>query len=290
GRRQLDYISSTGCFFRCAFCADPFVYNRKWTAIEPQRIGEEIECLSKTYRIDDIDFQDETFFTYRKRVVEIAEQFLRRNLSITWAATMRADQGHRMSDEDFAFCARSGLRRVLIGVESGSQEMIDRIQKDIKLEYVLECAGKCLRHNIAAIFPFIVGFPGESEESVHDTLNMAKKLRAMHPKFDTPIFYFKPYPGSLITQEAEKNGYRQPGSTEEWADFDYVGSSGPWVSKDKYKLVERFKFYNRIGWGENHWYAAPLRRLARWRCRHNFYDFPLEKILMGRIRPVPRLS
>lgn len=290
GRRQLDYISSSGCFFRCAFCADPFVYNRKWTAIEPERMAEEIECYARRYNIQDIDFQDETFFTYRKRVVEIAHQFLERDLRITWAATMRADQGHRMSDEDFALCSRSGLRRVLIGVESGSQEMIDWIQKDIKLEYVLECAGKCLRHNISAIFPFIVGFPGESDESVQATLDMAKKLRAMHPGFHTPIFYFKPYPGSQITREVERNGYQMPGSIEEWADFDYVGSSGPWVSAEKYRLIERFKFYNRIAWGKTHWYAAPLRRLARWRCRNDYYNLPAEKSVVEFLKPTPKLS
>ena len=78
-------------------------------------------------------FQDETFFTYRERAVAVAEEFLRRlgagngtttNRSFTWTATMRADQGERLGDEVMALCVRSGLRRVMIGVESGSQEMM----------------------------------------------------------------------------------------------------------------------------------------------------------------------
>lgn len=100
-------------------------------------------------------FQDETFFTHRKRVVAIAEEFLRRGLRFTWTATMRADQGARLSDEVFALCARSGLRQVIIGVESGSQEMLNWMTKDITLEQVLDCAEKRVRHNLAAIFPFI---------------------------------------------------------------------------------------------------------------------------------------
>ncbi|NIW80767.1 MAG: B12-binding domain-containing radical SAM protein, partial [Calditrichae bacterium] len=113
GKRQFDYISSTGCYFRCAFCADPFVYNRKWTALEPDRMGEELEHHRRQYQFDDVDFQDETFFTYRKRVVGVTEQFIQRNIDSTWAGTMRADQGSRLTEEDFALCAKSGLRRVL---------------------------------------------------------------------------------------------------------------------------------------------------------------------------------
>ena len=70
-QRQLDYISSTGCYFRCTFCADPFVYKRKWSALTPPRMGEELESLWRRYRFDDLHLQDETYFTYRDRVVEV---------------------------------------------------------------------------------------------------------------------------------------------------------------------------------------------------------------------------
>ncbi|HEX2164879.1 MAG TPA: cobalamin-dependent protein, partial [Thermoanaerobaculia bacterium] len=68
GRRQLDYVSSQGCPFRCAFCADPFVYRRKWSGLPPERIGEEVEDLWRRHRFADLSFQDETFFTYAPRV------------------------------------------------------------------------------------------------------------------------------------------------------------------------------------------------------------------------------
>ena len=113
---QMDYITSQGCRFRCAFCADPFVYERRWVGLEPARVGAEVEELWRRYRFTDLNFQDETFFTSTPRVVAIAEEFLRRQLPITWAATMRADQCVRLSDEAFQTCKRSGLRRVLVGV------------------------------------------------------------------------------------------------------------------------------------------------------------------------------
>src|SRR5919109_939279 len=179
GKRQLDYISSQGCRFRCTFCADPFVYKRKWAGFEPARVGAEIEALWRRYRFDDLSFQDETFFTRAERVEAIADEFIRRELPITWAATMRADQGDRLPESVMAKCKQSGLRRVLIGVESGSQEMINWVKKDIKLEQVFISAEKCLRHGIAVNFPFIVGFPDETDASVKSSLDVAKRLRAL---------------------------------------------------------------------------------------------------------------
>lgn len=290
GRRQLDYIASTGCHFRCAFCADPFVYGRRWTALEPERMGEELEALWRRYSFDDLNFQDETFFTFPKRVARIAEEFLERELRFTWAATLRADQGFRLSEEAFALCVRSGLRRVMIGVESGSQEMLDWMHKDITIEQVLDSAEKCARHGVGAIFPFIVGFPGESDESVRASLELAKRLRRMSPEFEVPVFYFKPYPGSAITQKVVAEGYELPSGLEGWAEFDFIGSSGPWVSPEKYRLIERFKFYNRFAGGRWSPLRWPLQVAARWRCRGDRYAFPLEKLVVERLRPQPRLS
>ncbi len=289
-RRQFDYIASTGCHFRCAFCADPFVYKRKWVALEPERMGEELEAHWRRWRFQDLNFQDETFFTFPDRVAAIAEEFLRRDLSFTWAATLRADQGHRLSEEVFELCVRSGLRRVMIGVESGSQEMLDWMQKDITLEQVLHSADMCVRHGVGGIFPFIVGFPGESDTSVRESLELAKRLRLMSPDFEVPVFYFKPYPGSAITRQVVADGYELPSTLEEWAEFDFIGSSGPWVSDEKYRLIERFKFYNRFAGGGFRLLRWPLQVAARWRCRRDRYGFPVEKLLVERLRPQPRLS
>lgn len=290
GRRQLDYISSTGCYFRCTFCADPHVFNRKWSAISPQRMGQELADLQQQYGYTDINFQDETFFTYPKRVKEIAEELVNRGVRTSWAGTLRADQASRISDEDFAYLVQSGLRRVLIGVESGSQEMMDWLKKDIKMEQVLAAAERCRQHGLAVIFPFIVGFPNESDKSVADTVKMVKHLSSLSDRFDTPIFYFKPYPGTQITFEAEKNGYQMPQNITEWADFDYIGSSGPWVSDEKYQFFERFKFYNKLAKRSASPLLAPLRWLAQTRLKKDQYGMPWEKFIIETVRPGRKLS
>ena len=290
GKPQIDYISSQGCAFRCAFCADPFVYGRKWVGLEPERMGEEIEALWHRYHFKDVNFQDETFFTYTNRVEGIADEFIRRKLPITWAATMRADQGTRLTEEQMAKCKRSGLRRVIIGVESGSQVMMDWIKKDIKLEQVFISAEKCQRHKIAVNFPFIVGFPGETDESVQASLDVAKRLRAMSPDFVTPFFYFKPYPGTSLTEDAVKNGFSLPCSLDEWSNFDFVGSIGPWVSPEKYRRIERFKFYQQVAWDRAKPLKKPVQKLAQWRCKHDFYALPVEKIVTNLLWPAQRLA
>jgi hypothetical protein len=125
---------------------------------------------------------------------------------------------------------------------------------------------------------------------VQATLDTVKRLRAMSPRFETPINYFKPYPGSPITQDVTRNGYQPPETLEQWADFDSEGSAGPWVTEAKYALIERFKFYSHIAWGPNTRMRRPLRKVAQWRCRRDFYSIPLEKILVDRLRPRRWLS
>ena len=288
--RQLDYISSQGCNFRCTFCADPYVYQRAWKALAPERMGEELEVLWKRYRFRDVGMQDETFFTHKRRVEAIADEFIARKLGFTWTATMRADQGFRLDDALLAKCKRAGLRRVKIGVESGSQAMLDWMKKDITVAQVFDSAEKCLRHGIGVIFNIIVGFPGEPPESVAESLGVAKKLRAMSPDFEVAIFYYKPYPGNPIADTLVQEGYRFPRTLDAWAEFDYVGSSGPWVTKEKHDLIERFKFYQRIAWGHPRRLRAPLQSLARWRCARDFYALPIEKAIVEKLRPMPKLS
>jgi anaerobic magnesium-protoporphyrin IX monomethyl ester cyclase len=291
GKRQLDYISSQGCNFRCAFCSDPFVYGRKWVGLEPVRMAMRLKELWDRYHFDDVNFQDETFFTKAGRVEALADRIVESGMKITWAATMRADQGVRLPDAVWVRCKESGLRRLLVGVESGSNEVLKRIKKDIKIEQVYETAQKMLRFGIAGHFPFIVGFPDESDEDIRATLACAKKLRSMSPDFLTPIFYFKPYPGSALVIEAVARGFRLPETLEDWAKFDYVaGEPGPWVSAEKFELIERFKFFHELAWKKASRGKRLLQKLARYRCNTDNYGWPIEMLFTRWLVPAQTLS
>jgi len=290
GRRQLDYVSSQGCFWRCGFCADPRVYGRQWSGQGGVSLAERLLELHDRYPFEDLNFQDETFFTRPKDILAMAERLVAAGRPFSWAATMRADQGDRLTAAEFALLAASGLRRVLVGVESGSQAMLDWMQKDIQLPQVLVTAEKCRQAGVGVEFPFIVGFPQESLSSVTASLNLARRLRAMSPRFTTPIFFFRPYPGSAITLEMERQGYQLPRSLEEWAGFDIYGG-GSWVDAATVRLVERFRFYQRIGWDPppGAW-KRPLAALARWRCRTGRFGWALEMRAAQRLKPRAALS
>lgn len=289
GARQIDYISSQGCRFRCAFCADPAVFARGWTGLAPERVAEEVVFLHRQHDMRDLAFQDETFFTSAARVDSIAEQFLQRGLPITWTATLRADQACRLGDDLFAKTVRSGLRRVMVGVESGSQDMLDRLKKDMKIDQVRATADMCTRHGVGAIFNFIVGFPGESEQHMQATLALAKELRRSNAAFETPIFYYRPYPGNPMAELSAAIGYVFPRGLEQWADFDYVGGRGPWISAAQWQKVERFKFYTRHAWKPGAW-RWPLRAASQWRCHHDWYGLPVEKLIVDLVRPQQQVS
>ena len=111
-------------------------------------------------------------------------------------------------------------------------------------------AEKCRRHGIAVLFNLIVGFPGEPPESILATLDVAKKLRALGPDFQVALFYYRPYPGSAITDGLARRGHPLPRSLEEWAAVEENASRSPWVDDRKRALIERFGFYQRsVGHG-----------------------------------------
>ncbi len=113
----------------------------------------------------------------------------------------------------------------------------------------------------------------------------------MSPDFLTPVYYFKPYPGSELVREAVERGHRLPGTLEEWSDFDYVaGLPGPWVTAEKFRLIERFKFFQDLAWQPRSRRAALLQQLARLRCRRDEYRWPLELLLRRWLGPAERLS
>jgi len=285
GRRQLDYVTSQGCRFRCTFCADPTVYRRAWFGLDPERVGSELERLYRRHRFDDVGFQDETFFTQEKRVAAIASEFRRRGLGFRWMATLRADQGARLEEKVLAECREAGLRRVMVGLESGSQPMLDWMRKDVSLDQVFVTAEKCRRLGIGVLFNLIVGFPHEPPESVEQTIRVAKRLRAMGPDFQVAFFYYKPYPGTEITDALAKEGHPLPRRLEEWAEIENVAVS-PWVDSNKSALIERFKFYQQVAWARPTPARVPLQALARWRCRRDFYRYPIEKTMVEWLRPL----
>lgn len=290
GRRQLDVISSTGCRFRCAFCADPEVYGRGWTGVPAADTAARLAGWYRRYAPDEFSFQDETFFTQRARVDEIAGGLLAAGVRARWQATLRADQGARLPDEVLARCRASGLFRVTVGVEAGTDAQLAAIDKDIRVEHVHETAEKLLRHGVGAVWNFILGFPGEDTEAFEGSLALARRLRRMTPDFEVTLFFFRPYPGTPLARQVAAQ-WRFPTSLREWSTFDYVGGVPPWVPRDRVARVDGFRFYQRYAWGRHRFPGAGLvRRVARWRAEGDHYGLPVERWLADRVRARVELS
>jgi radical SAM superfamily enzyme YgiQ (UPF0313 family) len=224
-------------------------------------------------------------------VQEVARKFIEKKLPITWFGTMRADQGVRLDDETWELCKLSGLKKIMIGMEAGTQQMLDWMQKDIKLEHIFETAKQCVRFNIAIIFSVIVGFPNETAESVLETLSVVKRLRKMSENFSVSIYYYKPYPGNKIADELSAQGYRFPEGLEEWSNFDYVNSGkSDWLSNDQIRTIELFKFYSELAWSKKRASKYIFQKIAKWRCEKEMYTFPVEKKIIRFLKPAPKIS
>src|SRR5437867_3168270 len=200
-------------------------------------------------------------------------------------ATMRADQGARLDERALVACRHAGLRRVMVGLESGSQAMLDWMKKYVKVEQAFVTAEKCRRHGVGVLFNLIVGFPDESPASVAATLAVAKALRAFGPDFQVALFYYRPYPGTPITDDLARRGFALPRGLREWAAFERGQPHGPWVDAEKRARIDGFRFYQRIGWAKPTRWRRPVQAVARWRCRRDIYAFPIEKAIAEWMRP-----
>ncbi len=247
--RQLDYVTSQGCRFRCTFCSDPTVYGRNWFGLEAVRVGTELQHLWHRYGFTDVGFQDETFFTHANRVVAIAEEILRRDLRFTWMATMRADQGARLDEAALTACRHSGPAarddRARVGLAT-----------DARLDEEGHEAGTGVRQR------------GEVPPSRHrGPLQPHCRLSGRATRVDSGDARRREeaagarsrLPGGAVLLPAVSGQRRLPrgwrgadirchARLEEWAAIEENASRSPWVDDRKRALIERFGFYQRIGW------------------------------------------
>ena len=179
----------------------------------------------------------------------------------------------------------------MVGVESGSQEMLDRLQKDMKLEQVRVTADMCARHGVGAIFNFIVGFPGESEQSMRGDARAREAAAAMEPGVrDADLLL------PAVSRQSDRRAVAPSAATcfpqglEEWADFDYVGGRGPWISADAVAAASSASSSTRGTRGSPGAWRWPLRAASRGAASTTGTRFPVEKALVELVRPPQQVS
>ena len=207
----ITMVSSRGCPSRCTFCNWPqTMYGHKYRARSAGNVVDEmVECVDK-YQPGEIFFDDDTFTIGKKRVIDICDEIERRGLDVIWTCMGRVDT---VDAEVLGRMRGAGCRKIKFGVETGSREVMARIRKRIDLERVPEVFRAARDVGIEVHGTFMVGLPGETRETVRETIELACSL-----PMDTVQFSIAtPFPGTEFFAECERNGWLV---TRDWSHYD----------------------------------------------------------------------
>lgn len=213
-------ITSRGCPAACTYCNSRSVFTRKFRMRSPKNILDEIEYLIKEVQAREIHIWDDNFTTVKKRVFEICDEIKRRNIKIKFAFPngLRSDY---VDEEILGALKDMGTYSIAFGVESGNQRILDKINKNIRLEQI-ECVFKLAKKfGLETWAFFIIGLPTETQDTIKDTINFAIKLNPDVVKFHI----LKPFPGSPIYQEFLQQGLLLDNN------FDHFGIHTPPVHR-----------------------------------------------------------
>jgi radical SAM superfamily enzyme YgiQ (UPF0313 family) len=287
GTRWILYCTSHGCPWDCSYCSNASVYGRNWKPLLPETAVAEMAELTRRHRLDVVDIIDDNYLVRRDRAIEIAERLIREELAVAYYIQTRTDQIDRLSDAELQTLAKSGLRRIFFGLESGSVKVMRSVNKRLDLETAYRTAERCRVVGIRPSFNLIFGLPAEEEEDLRDTIAVVDRIGKANPEADFFTNIFSPYPGSPIWPQAIAAGVREPQSLEEWAAFHPKVQLLPWLQGKKHARIQRIRDYIRLGYsarqmviqpkrGWKGWAERTLRQLARWRLRSLATFFPFE--------------
>lgn len=174
-------ITSRGCPAHCVFCSTSNFWGQKVRMYSVDRIMAEIEIMIREYGVKKILFHDDTFNLSIKRVIEICDAIIERKFNITWAAACRV---HPVSEEMVDKMVEAGCRHICWGIESGSEEMLKRINKKITQEQIKKAYELCRKHiGTISVGAFaMVGNPGESDKTINESSRFINTL----PLTDNP--------------------------------------------------------------------------------------------------------
>lgn len=189
GKVQAVVKVARGCPFHCFFCLATPVSGAKVRTRSPENIVAELKVCVEKYNIKNFLFWSDIFNFDREWTLELCQKIIESGLKITWSSNTRADT---MDDEMAKMMYKSGCRLVSIGVESGSQKMLDNIGKKITLDDIRNTV-KILKKNKIKIYNyFVIGLPWETEETVEETIKFAIELDSNFISFYTAT----PLPGT----------------------------------------------------------------------------------------------
>jgi anaerobic magnesium-protoporphyrin IX monomethyl ester cyclase len=208
----VSIISSRGCPFHCIFCGSNIIFGRRTRFRSIYNVVAEIKHVIKTMGYRGFNFHDDTFCLNKKRVIDMAREFAK--LDIVWRCLSRADT---VDEQVLNAMYDSGCRELILGVESGSQKILDTLQKGTTVKQNLKAMKLIKRSHIQLKVGIIVGSPGETWETVRETEKLLKKC----PPDFWNVSVFTPYPGSMVWKEPDR--YRLKILTRDLREYAMVG-------------------------------------------------------------------
>lgn len=199
GKKSTTLLTSRGCPGQCTFCAN-ICMGRRFRPHSPARVVAEMTQLVKERGLRHFKIYDDCFTANPGRAAEICDLISGAGLDITWDMMGRVNT---LLDEALILkLKRAGCRQVVLGIETGSQRILDLMKKGTTLAMAEECCSKLRKHGVLYSNSFIIGNEGDTEETIEETISFAKKLRSdlvsfvvMIPFPGTPLFdkYYKEY-------------------------------------------------------------------------------------------------
>jgi radical SAM superfamily enzyme YgiQ (UPF0313 family) len=283
--RGFSYFSSYGCPEPCTFCCSPALTGMRWKAVEGRALAEDIAELQQRFKFDVLRFQDANFGVAEKRTNAFSQGLVDLKVPIHWNGTIEIETIMRYKKETLDLLESSGCHLLWLGAEAGSEWMQDRIKKGIQLKNIPLAIDALASRNIVPGTFWIIGFPGETQESMEATLRMAGKTKHQFPIAGNDVYPFRPIPGTEDFTQALKLGYEPPADFHEWGNcFEYKYNSHNTPLPAQVRQTWQ-RYNNTAAIYDMHvqegplWMRKLLSRMAGQRLKTGRYGFPVEQKL-----------
>jgi hopanoid biosynthesis associated radical SAM protein HpnJ len=195
----VSLYTGRGCKSRCTFCLWPqTIGGHRYRTRSPESVAAEIALAKQSFpQAKEFFFDDDTFTDDRPRVEEIARRLGK--LGVTWSCNAKAN----VPTETLKIMRDNGLRLLLVGYESGNQQILYNIKKGMRLEFARRFSADCHKLGIAIHGTFIIGLPGETRETIDETIRFAKEVNP----HTIQVSLAAAYPGTELYREAAENGW-----------------------------------------------------------------------------------
>lgn len=202
--RQMPILGSRGCPYDCKFCSNVGMWTRRYIMRDPKGLVDEMQYLKEKYDVSGFTFMDLTFVVNRKKTLAFANELIERRLRITYQ--LPAGTRCEAFDDELAFALdRSGLKNFAFAPESGSEEILKAVRKQVNIGEFLKATRIALRTTMTVGCFIVIGFPEDSPRTMQETLSLLRTL-ALMGVHDVTVSKFTPYPGSDYFNDLLREG------------------------------------------------------------------------------------